>query len=95
MTECRRTSGLPTRSSDARARTRKVDAVARQRAYRERLGKGEAILKVRVHHDAIIAALLAASRLTEAAALEREQVEQAVGEIVAEWARYWIAVDER
>jgi hypothetical protein len=91
----KRTGGLPSRPCDTIARTRKVSAVARQRAYRDRLGKGEAILKVRVHHDAIITALLVSSRLTEAGALDRHRVEVAVSEIVAEWARRWIAVDER
>jgi hypothetical protein len=64
-------------------------AARRQRAYRQRASKGEAVLRVSVHYFGVIDALIASSRLSEADALDRTKVEAALADILCEWARRW------
>jgi hypothetical protein len=49
-----------------------------------------AVLRIEVDFCATVDALLASSRLSTAAALDRHRVEVAVGEVVSEWAAKWL-----
>lgn len=66
-----------------------MSAAARQARRRQRQRAGLIVLRVPVPEFDTIAALIEANRLSEAAALDRAQVEKAVGEVLAEWARRW------
>jgi hypothetical protein len=66
-----------------------MTAAARQRAYRARVRKGEALLRVRVGHP-VIEALIVSTRLSEAEALDRRKVASAVADVVEEWAQHWL-----
>jgi hypothetical protein len=64
-------------------------AAQRQAAYKRRQRHGEAVLALRCEYFPLIEALLASSRLTEADALDRGQVESAVAEVVRDWIARW------
>ena len=63
-------------------------SAARQRRYRRRQADGQAVYRVPGGDD-ILLALLVSGRLSEAGALDRAQVEQALGAVLKEWARRW------
>jgi hypothetical protein len=64
-------------------------AAARQAAYKRRQRHGEAVLRLRADYFPLVAALLESGRLTEADALDRDQVESAIAEVVRDWVARW------
>jgi hypothetical protein len=61
----------------------------RQRQCRKRRRSGSVVLRVEVPEVDTIEALLRAERLGEAAALNKAEVERAVGQLLADWAKRW------
>jgi hypothetical protein len=66
----------------------------KQRAYRARLARsrrkrGEVVAKIVIEENPVVEALLESGRLTEAQALRRSLVEQALGRLIADWSRRW------
>jgi hypothetical protein len=64
-------------------------AADRQAAYKARQRQGEAILAVRCNYHAVIEALLDSNRISESDALDRHKVEEAVADLVRDWALRW------
>lgn len=62
-------------------------SAARQRRYRARARRGEAVLRVRANYFDLIDALVESTMLSEGEALDREKVETAVAEVLATWLR--------
>jgi len=62
-----------------------VSAAERLRRHRARVRRGEEVLRVTVKPAKIIEALLRAQKITDADALNRAKVEEAVSQVVAEW----------
>jgi len=67
---------------------RKVDA-HRARTYRQRQRDGERIYRLSLNDDAI-AAMIESCRLSEQQALDHQQCEQALAEIIGEWTQRWL-----
>lgn len=70
------------------------DPTKRQRACRARLARsrrkrGEVVAKIVIEENPVVEALLESGRLTEAQALRRSLVEQALGRLIADWSRRW------
>jgi hypothetical protein len=63
-------------------------AARHQRTYRVRLRKQLAVLRVTIHSDFIVA-LLDAGWLTPEQALDRANLEQCAGDVIASWSRMW------
>jgi hypothetical protein len=61
----------------------------RQRRARQRERDGLAVFTIVGHHDRLVTALLATGHLTESAALRREAVNQALGQVLDEWSTRW------
>ena len=61
----------------------------RQARCRKRRRSGLLVLKVEVPEVDTIEALLDSHRLGEAAALDKARVEEAIGQLLADWARRW------
>jgi hypothetical protein len=68
---------------------RRSAAAKRQARCRKRRRSGLVVLKIEVPEVETIEALLKTARLSEAAALDKAHVEQAVGELVADFAEEW------
>jgi hypothetical protein len=63
----------------------------RQARWRERQRDGRACYRLELSRDRVIEALLASGRLSEDAALRREQVERELACVIDEWAGRWLA----
>jgi hypothetical protein len=61
----------------------------RQRQSRERRRRGEVAYRVVFREHEVIEALIRSGRLTEAATVDRQQVELALGGVVRDWALRW------
>lgn len=57
--------------------------------YRKRQAKGEVVLRIVADEHCLAAALLAAGRLDEKEALDRQRVAEATAEIVRDWCARW------
>jgi len=62
---------------------------ARTRRYRLRRRNGISVLKIVCDLPSVSAALIDSGRLSIASSIERAKVEQAIGEVVHEWASRW------
>jgi hypothetical protein len=71
-------------SADARARRAR-----KQRLYRQRQRDRLAVLRVEAGDD-LTAALIVAGRLSESEALNRREIERAVGEVLADLSQRWL-----
>ncbi len=63
-----------------------MSAAERQRRRRERERRGEEVLRIPVRTNPVVEALLNSARLTEDEALDKQQIEAAVSQTIAEWA---------
>jgi hypothetical protein len=70
-------------------RARAAKAAERQRRCRRRLKLGLARFTADAPEGPLIAALIAAGYLAEAAALDPAMVEQALGTMLTQWAERW------
>jgi hypothetical protein len=59
------------------------------RKYRERLRRQLAVLRVTIHSDKFVVALIDSGWLSPAEALDRANVEAAAAALLAEWSRRW------
>jgi hypothetical protein len=62
----------------------------RRRRHRHRAKQGRRILRVEVEYFPLVEALIRSTRLSEAAALDPQQVEAAIGDVVREWCERWL-----
>jgi hypothetical protein len=62
-------------------------SAARQRRYRARARRGEAVLRVRANYFDLINGLVESTILSEGEALDRAKVETAVAEVLQTWLR--------
>jgi hypothetical protein len=62
----------------------------KKRRQRARERRGEAVLRVTVQEHELVEALIVSGRLTEGAALDRHEVEEAVGKVLQVWAKRWL-----
>jgi hypothetical protein len=60
-----------------------------QKVYRRRQRNGHAVLRVSADYYSLIEALLLAGRLTDDAAFDRRQVEDAASLVLADWVQRW------
>jgi hypothetical protein len=61
----------------------------RQRRARQREREGLAVFTIVGHHDRLVSALIQSGCLSESAALRREAVNQALGQVLDEWSTRW------
>jgi hypothetical protein len=66
-----------------------TDAARRQALYKHRRAAGEVTLRLVVDDYALIEALLDSNRVSEADALDRRKVEEAVALVVSDWIQRW------
>ena len=64
---------------------------SRERSRRARVRKknGKAVLRVEVHHDPLLLALIESGRMSEAETADLRRVEAVVGKMLGEWAEHW------
>ena len=62
----------------------------RQARWRARVRDGRACYRLELDRDRVIEALLASGRMSEDAALRREQVERELATVIEQWAERWI-----
>ncbi len=60
----------------------------RQRRYRQRQRRGQAVYRVAAD-DRVLLALLRSGRLTDTQALDRTQVEKEFADVLLQWALRW------
>jgi hypothetical protein len=62
----------------------------RQRIYRARSRRGQAVLRVKVNFYAVAEALIQSERLSCSEAEDRAKIEAELAQVVAEWAKIWL-----
>ena len=63
--------------------------MTRQERYRRRLRDGIAVYRIAASQDLVLNALIDSGWLTEEESLDCKCVEEALREVVADWARQW------
>lgn len=65
-------------------------AAARNRKYRARQRRGGVVLQVEADEHQLAEALILSSRLTEAAALDRTELERQAADVLRQWSAQWL-----